>query len=77
MHRKKLVIEVDGGQHAEDVWSDAKRAKYLKEEGYQILRFWNNQVFHEGESVLEEIVSRLMEKSPSPSPLPRGRGRGG
>jgi len=74
---KKLVIEVDGGQHAEDACSDEKRANYLKEEGYQILRFWNNQVFDDGESVLEEIVCRLMEKSPSPSPLPRGRGRGG
>ena len=74
---KKLVIEVDGGQHAEDSESEAKRSKYLNRKGYRILRFWNNQVLQEGESVLDVILSCVIGDAPSPQPSPQKNGRGG
>ena len=71
---KKLVIEVDGGQHAGQAELDAKRSDYLKEKGYRVLRFWNNEVLKETESVLTMILSSLDEGMlpPHPGPLPRG-----
>ena len=52
---KNLVIEVDGGQHAENEDQDAGRSAYLNKMGYQVIRFWNNQVLQETEGVLEAI----------------------
>ena len=49
--KKKLIIEVDGGQHGKQLESDANRSDYLKERGYRVLRFWNNEVLGEKESV--------------------------
>ena len=70
---KKLVIEVDGGQHAGLVELDAERSDYLKEKGYRVMRFWNNEVLKEIESVLTVIRSSLDENvTPSPRPSPRG-----
>ncbi|MDE3061267.1 MAG: DNA repair protein RecO [Pseudomonadota bacterium] len=69
---KKLVIELDGGQHAEQMEYDARRTEFLEQEGYQVLRFWNNDVFGNIGGVLEKIVEALQ----SPSPC-RGEGRGG
>jgi very-short-patch-repair endonuclease len=62
---EKLVIELDGGQHAENVEYDKERDAWLRSEGYTVLRFWNNQMMNETESVLEQIRFAL---SPSPSP---------
>ena len=42
---KKLLIELDGGQHAEQHTYDKKRDEFLRGKGYKILRFWNNDVF--------------------------------
>ncbi len=67
---RKLVIEVDGGQHGENIESDNRRSKYLKEEGYRIMRFWNHEVLQEGEMTLNMILSCLTEVSPSPQPSP-------
>jgi very-short-patch-repair endonuclease len=67
---KRLVIELDGGQHVENLESDAKCSEYLKEKGYRILRFWNNDVLREGESVLNVILSCLEKDAPSPVPSP-------
>ena len=64
---QKLIIELDGGQHADKVDYDEQRTKFLKNEGYQVLRFWNNQVLQEMESVLEAIH---IEFALSPTPLP-------
>ena len=43
-HKAKLVIEVDGGQHVEQVSGDAERTKVFEAYGYRILRYWNNDV---------------------------------
>jgi very-short-patch-repair endonuclease len=55
---KLLVIEVDGGQHAESA-ADAIRTRRLSEEGYRTLRFWNNEVLENMEGVLLTIQSEL------------------
>src|SRR5512138_1979087 len=42
--KKKLVIELDGSQHLEQVDYDIERTKYLESQGYKVIRFWNNQI---------------------------------
>ena len=56
---KKLVIELDGGQHAEQDAYDEKRTLFLQSKGYSVLRFWNNVIFKETEAVLNEILYHL------------------
>ncbi|MBI5903410.1 MAG: endonuclease domain-containing protein [Deltaproteobacteria bacterium] len=56
---KKLIIEVDGGQHADSV-KDKKRDRWFKENGFKILRFWNNEVLDNTEGVLEVIRGELL-----------------
>jgi very-short-patch-repair endonuclease len=53
-----LVIELDGGQHAEaDAGShDEKRGKDMAALGFQTVRFWNNEVLTQTEAVLEKIL---------------------
>ena len=71
---KKIVVEVDGGQHAKQVEADEERSEYLEEKGFQVLRFWNNEVLNETESVLSVIFSFLSGDTngytPHPGPLP-------
>lgn len=55
----RLVIEVDGGQHAEHPQPDMIRDQWLREHGFRILRFWNHQVDDELEAVLE-VVQRAL-----------------
>ena len=55
---KLLVIEVDGGQHSESA-TDAIRDRRLSEEGYRVIRFWNNDVLGNIEGVLLTIQSAL------------------
>jgi len=69
---KNLVIEVDGGPHAENEEQDIQRSAYLNRMGYRVFRFWNNQVMQETEGVLEAILAILAntdQNSPSPQPL--------
>ena len=53
-----IVIEVDGGQHA-DSKQDAVRDQYLRERAYRVLRFWNNEILSNLNGVLESIVSQI------------------
>jgi very-short-patch-repair endonuclease len=69
----KLVIEVDGGQHAETRLQDAQRTKYLQRLGDQVVRYWNDPVVGDVEAVMEGIRAALIE-DPSPRPSPGGRG---
>lgn len=64
---RRLIIEIDGGQHNERKVKekDEEREKWLKEKGYQILRFWNNDVLTNIEGVLEKIKETLEGKTPS------------
>ncbi|MEJ0009211.1 MAG: endonuclease domain-containing protein [Alphaproteobacteria bacterium] len=65
----KLIIELDGGQHASATTYDRKRDSFLKEQGFRVLRFWNHDVLAETDGVLQEIL-RLLH-SPLPNPLPQ------
>ena len=62
--QKKVVIEVDGGQHAKAVEYDKKRTEFLEKEGYRVFRVWNNEVFQNIEGVLEAILN-LLESVPN------------
>lgn len=53
-----LVLELDGGQHSENV-RDEVRTAYLVENGYSVLRFWNHEVLRERRAVLETILAAL------------------
>jgi very-short-patch-repair endonuclease len=57
--RKKLVIELDGSQHLEQEEYDEERIAYLRSKGYKVLRFWNNDVMKDIDSVLHVIYSTL------------------
>ena len=56
---KKLIIELDGSQHADQVVYDLKRTQWLESQGFEVLRFWNNQVLNEIESVMNLILNVL------------------
>lgn len=53
--KRKLVIELDGSPHQAQEEYDAQRSKYLEEEGYMVLRFWNHEVMENISAVLETI----------------------
>jgi very-short-patch-repair endonuclease len=57
-----LVVELDGGQHAEAVAADAHRTAYLNQRGFRVLRFWNNEVTGNLEVVLDAILAELRRK---------------
>ena len=64
-HDAALVIELDGGQHADRVDHDARRTAFLEKEGYRVLRFWNNDVLQNTEGVLQ-VVESALRANPSP-----------
>lgn len=55
----KLIIEVDGGQHASEQNYDADRTRFLEAQGFRVLRFWNNDVLGNAEGVLQQIAQEL------------------
>ena len=59
---KHLIIELDGGQHSEQIKYDQKRTNYLEQSGYSVIRFWNNDVFTNTESVLNEVLKQITSK---------------
>jgi len=70
----KLVVELDGGQHSVRTKEDADRTKILESAGFQVLRFWNNEVMANIEGVLTEIATVAGVATPHPVPLPMGEG---
>ena len=68
----KLVIELDGSQHAESVEYDANRTRAIEKAGYRVIRFWNNDLMSNMDGVLETIVNtaRGTERAPTPQPPP-------
>ena len=57
----RLIIELDGGQHAEQRSADEWRSRILSERGYPVPRFWNNEVLTNMDGVLEQILTVLRE----------------
>ena len=72
---QKLIVEIDGGQHAERVQYDERRTNALSAKGFRLLRFWNNEVMQNTNAVLETIFAEL-NACPSPQPSPRNGERG-
>lgn len=72
-HRLKLVVEIDGGQHALQSKEDNARTLRLEAEGYRVLRFWNNDVLSNIEGVLTEIQNATAT-TPTPNPSPQKGG---
>ena len=68
----RLIIELDGGQHAERNEEDAKRTAALEAQGYLVLRFWNNDVLRNIGGVVESIANTLRPVPTHPNPLPNG-----
>ncbi len=61
--KKKLVIELDGGQHTELDEYDNQRTEFLESMGYRVMRFWNNEVMGDINSVLRAIHMAMEEPS--------------
>jgi len=67
--KARLVIEVDGGQHAAAVKQDDRRSGWLMARGFRVLRFWNTDVLQETDGVLESIRAAIL----ATRPLARGK----
>ncbi len=61
---KKLIVEIDGGHHATQRDKDLQREQWLQNEGFEVVRFWNNDIFENIEGVLETIMKKLSTPSP-------------
>ena len=60
--RAKLIIEVDGGQHAERTGADAARTTWFESKGCRVIRFWNNEVLGNLEGVLTTVRDNLQDR---------------
>ena len=72
----RLIVELDGSQHAES-YRDQQRDAYLAKEGWTILRIWNNDLGDNPAGVFDAIVQRAAEclDGTHPQPLPSREGR--
>ena len=69
--QKRLIVEVDGGQHAQQPDYDNDRDGWLRDQGFTILRFWNNDVLKNIDGVMETIAKNL-QSTPYLNPSPQG-----
>jgi len=77
-HEARLIVEIDGGQHDVASQGEIERSRFLEDQGYRMLRFWNNEVLENPEGVLMTIAAVLAETSPPPYPSPfKGEGAKG
>jgi very-short-patch-repair endonuclease len=72
-HAKRVVVEADGGQHGIRSAADEERTKVLEANGYRVLRYWNNDVMGNIDSVLE-VIQSVTTTTPTPNPSPQGGG---
>ena len=72
-HEARLIVEIDGGQHDRSSPQEAERNGFLQNEGYRILRFWNNEVLANLDGVHQAIVGELRRITPTQT-LPRQGG---
>ena len=66
---KRLIIELDGGQHMMPATKDKTREAWLRQQGYKVLRFWNHEIFENFTGVLNSIRDKVIP-TPSPSSPP-------
>ena len=62
---RKLIIEADGSQHIANS-KDINRDNWLKSQGFEVLRFWDNDIFKNRDGVLKKVLEKLTPPSPSP-----------
>ena len=67
----RLIVEADGGQHLQAP-HDQERDAWLRSEGFNVLRFWNDDILLRSDAVLEAIWQALRASPSPPTPLPRG-----
>ncbi len=67
-HEARLVVEIDGGQHDRSSPREIERSDFLQNQGYRVLRFWNNEVLANPDGVHETIVSELAASRASHPP---------
>jgi very-short-patch-repair endonuclease len=58
-HEARLIVEIDGGQHDRSSPREAGRSGFLQNEGYRILRFWNNEVLANLDGVHQTLAREL------------------
>ena len=71
---RKVIVEVDGGQHSQQAEYDSARTAWLEAQEYRVLRFWNRQVLKEIEAV-KAVILKTLECSidtPHLNPPPQG-----
>jgi len=71
----RVIVELNGGQHAERTEQDRARTAVLEAMGYLVLRFWDNDVLGNTDGVVETILNALHQQAlepPHPNPLPPG-----
>lgn len=71
-HRGRLVVEIDGGRHNEEI--DAPRTAIIENDGYRVVRFWNNDVLANIDGVATLLTKALGETSPHPTVPHQGGG---
>ena len=63
--RARLIVEIDGGQHDPSSPRDGERSRFLQNEGYRVLRFWNNEVLANLDGVHRTIADELGRITPT------------
>jgi very-short-patch-repair endonuclease len=72
-HEARLIVEIDGGQHDLSLPREVERTTFLHNEGYRVLRFWNNEVLANLEGVFDTIAGELHRITPTQTlPHPGG-----
>jgi very-short-patch-repair endonuclease len=71
----RLIIEADGGQHADNAY-DERRTAWLEQHGWRVVRFWNNDILANIEGVQEMILEELRKPHPPDPHLPDPNGSG-
>jgi very-short-patch-repair endonuclease len=73
-HEARLIVEIDGGHHDRSSPRETERSGFLQNEGYRILRFWNNEVLANPDGVHETIANELGRITPTQTLPHRGGG---
>ena len=73
--QKRLIVELDGGQHAQQKDYDKGRDGWLVGQGFLVLRFWNNDALKNIDGLME-VIAKELKSTPYLSPSPQGGARG-
>ncbi|TNE67771.1 MAG: endonuclease domain-containing protein [Alphaproteobacteria bacterium] len=69
---RRLIVEIDGGQHADPESGDALRTAHLESRGFRVVRYWNNDILGNIDGVMTDLEAHLGQQPPHPNPLPAG-----